>query len=96
MFGNINKKEFYIGNNKLFKKIDIKNEYLKDEEELIENGNSIIYVIENNKVLALIGVKDIIRENAKATIKDSTFIGNSANQGGAVSLAGVDQDSLIE
>ena len=70
LFGNINKKEFYAGNNKLFKKLDIKNEYLKDENELIENGNSIIYVFEDNKVIALIGVKDIIRENAKATIKE--------------------------
>lgn len=70
LFGNINKKEFYVGNNKLFKKLDIKNEYLKDEKELIENGNSIIYVFEDNKVIALIGVKDIIRKNAKATIKE--------------------------
>lgn len=70
LFGNINKKVFYVGNNKLFKKLDIKNEYLKEEKELIENGNSIIYVFENNKVIALIGVKDIIRENAKATIKE--------------------------
>lgn len=70
LFGNINKKEFYAGNNKLFKKLDIKNEYLKDEKELIENGNSIIYVFEDNKVIALIGVKDIIRENTKATIKE--------------------------
>ena len=70
LFGNINKKEFYVGNNKLFEKLDIKNEYLKDEKELIENGNSIIYVFEDNKVIALIGVKDIIRENAKATIKE--------------------------
>ena len=70
LFGKINKKEFYIGNNKLFKKLDIKNEYLKDGKNLIENGNSIIYVIENNKVIALIGVKDIIRENAKTIIKE--------------------------
>lgn len=70
LFGNINKKEFYAGNNKLFKKLDIKNEYLKDEKELIENGNSIIYVFEDNKVIALIGVKDIIRRNAKTTIKE--------------------------
>ncbi|MEE3344910.1 MAG: heavy metal translocating P-type ATPase, partial [Bacilli bacterium] len=68
--GNINKKEFYVGNNKLFKKLNIKNEYLKDEKELTENGNSIIYVFEDNKVIALIGVKDIIRDNAKATIKE--------------------------
>lgn len=70
IFGNINKKDFYVGNNKLFKTLNIKNEYLKDEKDLVEKGNSIIYVFENNKVIALIGVKDIIRENAKATIKE--------------------------
>ena len=70
LFGNINKKVFYVGNNKLFEKLDIQNEYLKEEKELMKNGNSIIYVFENNKVIALIGVKDIIRENAKATIKE--------------------------
>lgn len=70
LFGNINNKELYVGNNKLFKKLNIKNEYLKDEKDLIEKGNSIIYVFENNKVIALIGIKDIIRENAKSTIKE--------------------------
>ena len=73
--GTINKKEIFVGNDKLFKKLDIKNEYLNDEKELIENGNSIIYVFEDNKVIALIGVKDIIRDNAKSTIKELKRIG---------------------
>ena len=70
LYGIINKKEYFVCNNKLFKELNIKNEYLKDEKELMKNGNSIIYVFEDNKVIALIGVKDIIRENAKATIKE--------------------------
>jgi len=70
LFGVINKKEFYVGNNKLFKKLDIKNEYLKDEKDLMDKGNSIIYVFEDNKVIALIGVKDIIRDSSKTTIKE--------------------------
>ena len=70
LFGNINERDYYVGNNTLFKKLNIENEYLKDEKELIEKGNSIIYVFENNRVIALIGVKDIIRENAKTTIKE--------------------------
>ena len=32
------------------------------------DGNSIVYVIENKKVIALIGVKDIIRDNATIVI----------------------------
>ena len=65
----VNGKEYYIGNSKLFDKLKIKNTYSKDETELSSDGNSIIYVIENKKVLALIGVKDIVRSNAKETIK---------------------------
>ncbi|MBR6993074.1 MAG: Ig-like domain repeat protein, partial [Methanobrevibacter sp.] len=38
----------------------------------------------------------VFPNGAKATITDSTFTGNSADLGGAVSLPGVDQDSLIE
>ena len=73
--GIINKKEIYAGNNKLFKKLKITNDKTKDEEELLENKSSIIYVIENRKVIALIGVKDIIRDNAKNTIKEFKNIG---------------------
>ena len=73
--GVINKKEIYIGNNKLFKKLNIKNDYLSAEKELLEKGNSIIYVIENKKVIALIGVKDIIRDNIRSVIKELKSIG---------------------
>ncbi|ADC47940.1 adhesin-like protein [Methanobrevibacter ruminantium M1] len=38
----------------------------------------------------------VFPSGTKATITDSRFNKNSANTGGAVSLAGVDQDSLIE
>ena len=73
--GIINKKEIYVGNNKWFKKLSIKNDYSKDEEMLVKNGNSIIYVIENKEVIALIGVKDIIRDNVKSTIKELKRLG---------------------
>ncbi len=66
--GNINNKKIYVGNNKLFTKLKIANEYLKDEQELTKLGNSIVYVIEDNKVIGLIGVKDIVRDNVKNII----------------------------
>ena len=66
---NIDKNKIYIGNNKLFKKLKIDNAYTNDEKKLSNLGNSIVYVIENKNVLGLIGVKDIIRDNAKDTIK---------------------------
>lgn len=68
--GKIDKNKYYLGNSKILNKLKIENEYQKDENKLKESGNSIIYVIENNKVLALIGVKDIIRPSAKEAIKE--------------------------
>ena len=61
-------KNIYVGNHKLLDKLNITNPYLKEEKELSKDGNSIIYVIENKNVLALIGVKDIIRDNVKDTL----------------------------
>ena len=66
--GIVNQREIYIGNNKLFEKINISNNCLSEEKELANDGNSIIYVIEDKKVIALIGVKDIVRKNAKSVI----------------------------
>ena len=68
VYAKIKEDEFYIGNRKLMQenKIEIANE--KDETNLAENGNSILFVAKNKELLALIGVKDIIRENIKDTI----------------------------
>ncbi len=66
--GVINEKEYLIGNNKILEKYNIDNKVSKEEKELSLDGNSIVYVIENKKVIALIGVKDIIRDNATDVI----------------------------
>lgn len=68
--GTIENNKYYVGNNKILKELSIKNIYLNDEEELSEKGNSIIYVIENKKIIALIGVKDVVRDNARKVIKE--------------------------
>ena len=59
-----------IGNAKILKSYNIENIYEKDEKEIKEKGNSIIYVVQENKIIALIGVNDIIRKNAKETIEE--------------------------
>ena len=64
----INSKTYYLANGKIFDKLKLKNDYLDDEKNLLEVGSSIIYVIEDKKVLALIGVSDIEREDAKIII----------------------------
>ncbi len=66
--GTINNKKYLIGNNKIFDKFKIINNIVEEEKELSLDGNSIVYVIEDKKVIALIGVKDIIRDNAKEVV----------------------------
>lgn len=67
--GVINEKAYLIGNNKIFDKYKLDNNMFNEEKELSLDGNSIVYVLENGKVIALIGVKDIIRDNASRVIK---------------------------
>ena len=66
--GTINNKKYLIGNNKIFDKFKITNNMVEEEKELSLDGNSIVYVIEDKKIIALIGVKDIIRDNAKEVV----------------------------
>ena len=66
--GIINENEYLIGNNKILQKYKIDNNIDKEEKELSLDGNSLLYVVENKKVIALIGVKDIIRSNAQNVI----------------------------
>lgn len=68
IIGRVDGQKLILGNSKILKEYNVENVYTKDEEELTKKGNSIVYVANENKILALIGVNDIIRENAKDTI----------------------------
>ena len=70
IYAKINKKEYYIGNSKLMKEqnIDISSR-LNNEEELEKDGNSILFVAEEHNLIALIGVKDTIKDNVKEVIE---------------------------
>ena len=70
IYAKLNENEYYIGNTKLMKEqnIDIE-EKLKDEEELEKDGNSILFVAESGNLIALIGVKDTIRDNVKDVVE---------------------------
>jgi P-type E1-E2 ATPase len=68
--GVVEDKDIYIGNDKLFEKLKIQNENSKDEKTLTNQLNSILYVIFDKKVVALIGVKDIVRNDVKETISN--------------------------
>ena len=68
--GEIDNKKIILGNRKIIQKFSIENKYLEDEKALANNGNSIIYVANEKEILALIGVNDIVRKNAKNVIEN--------------------------
>ena len=61
--------KYLIGNKKLMTENNIKIDNEQDEKELVNQGNSILFVSLNNELIALIGVKDILKENVIDVIK---------------------------
>ena len=68
IIGKIAENMVILGNYKILEKYDITNSHKQDEEKLAKEGNSIIYVVLNNEISAIIGVNDIVRENSKEVI----------------------------
>lgn len=68
IIGKIAENEVILGNSKILDKYDVKNSHKQDEEKLAKEGNSIIYVVLNNEISAIIGVNDIVREDSKEVI----------------------------
>lgn len=69
VIGKANNQKVIIGNAKILKSFQIENPYKEDENELAKKGNSIVYVVQNKEIIALVGVNDIIRKNAKEVIE---------------------------
>ena len=67
-----NGEKYFIGNKKLMEQnniiFDTNFSIDKDEEELQKEGNSLLFVAKDNKLIALLGVKDNVKENAKDVI----------------------------
>lgn len=68
LIGRVENKKIILGNAKILAKYEIENKYLEDEKKLAEKGNSIVYVVKDKDIIALIGVNDIVRENVKEVI----------------------------
>ena len=60
---------YLIGNKKLMKENNIQILKEDDETELVTEGNSILYVAKDQKIIALIGVKDTIKEESKKIVE---------------------------
>ena len=69
VIGKIDDKEIILGNSKILSKYEIENNHIEDEEKLTKEGNSIIYVVINRNIVALITANDMLRENAKEVIE---------------------------
>ena len=67
-----NGEKYFIGNKKLMEQnniiFDTNFSVDKDEKELQKEGNSLLFVAKDNKLIALLGVKDNVKENAKDVI----------------------------
>ena len=61
--------KYLIGNKKLMQENNIKIQKEDDETDLVTEGNSILYVAQDQKIIALIGVKDLIKEESKEIIE---------------------------
>ncbi len=68
IIGKIANESIILGNSKILEKYQIENTHIEEEKKLADKGNSIIYVVKEKQILALIGVNDIVRENAKEVI----------------------------
>ena len=75
--GTIDNKKYYVGSNRLFSLLSLENSYQKEEKLLLESKNTILYLIEENKVLALVGVKDVVRKNMNDVIHELKKAGKS-------------------
>lgn len=67
--GKIEEEKIILGNSKILEKYGIENKYIEEEKRLAKNGNSIVYVVKSNEIVAIIGVNDIVRENSEYVIQ---------------------------
>ena len=70
IIGKVEGQKLILGNAKILKEYQVENVYHQEEDELTQKGNSIVYVANEKRILALIGVNDMVRENAVEVIKE--------------------------
>ena len=66
---NINQNKYLIGNKKLMLENNITISQEQDELNLVSDGNSILFVAEGEKLIALIGVKDVLKDESKDIVQ---------------------------
>ncbi|MCI8443732.1 MAG: copper-translocating P-type ATPase [Clostridia bacterium] len=69
IIGKVKGKDLMLGNYKMLEQLEMENPYKEEEKKLSQKGNSIIYVVQDKKIIGIIGVNDIIRQNAKKVVE---------------------------
>lgn len=69
--GEIENKIYYAGNSKFIKYIGgVENKLQEIEKEFAKEGETIVYLFDNEKVLGIVGLADEIKEDTKQTIEE--------------------------
>ncbi len=72
----IENKEIYIGNRGLLEKLNISDdEAQKKADEIASEGKTTIFIASENKIIAIIGLADIVRDESKEAIKKLKDLG---------------------
>jgi len=67
--GKINGTMYFAGNNRFVKSKNVQNDLAELEKEFSEKGESIVYLFDSKKVLAIVGLADKIKPEMKETIQ---------------------------
>lgn len=70
IIGKIDNEKVFVGNSKMLEEYGIKNEHQNTEKSLSEKGNSIVYIARGKEILGIVGVNDIVRDEAKEIIQE--------------------------
>ena len=65
----IKENKYLIGNKKLMAESNITISQEQDELDLVSDGNSILFIAENQNLIALIGVKDVLKDESIDIVK---------------------------
>lgn len=71
IFAQINKSQIIVGNKKLLDKFNINyKQYIGKQEELENQGKTTVFVVRQNKIIGLIAIADMIKENSEKALKE--------------------------
>ena len=73
--GKVNNLNIYVGNQALIAQFKIKNDLKNDSEKLASQGKTVVYIADKVKVLGIIALSDVIREEAKEAVRQLKQIG---------------------